>query len=75
MTPRQKHAAAVLLFRAAGDALDLLEEVRSELREGYDYHRDLDGLSHDEIAAQLAMWLRGLPGTEWDSRLPTPWAE
>lgn len=75
MKPRQKHAVAVALLRAAGDALDLLEEVRSGLRDGYDYHRDLDGLSREEIAAQFAMWLRGLPGNDWDSRLPTPWAE
>ena len=74
MTPRQKHAVAVMLLRAAGDALDMLDEVRSE-GQPEDYHRDLDGVRREEVAAQFATWLRALPGNEWDSRLPTPWAE
>ena len=31
---------------------------------------ELDGVSLDEIRAQLALWAKKLPGTAWDYRLP-----
>lgn len=31
---------------------------------------ELDGVSLDEISAQLALWAKKLPGTAWDNRLP-----
>lgn len=76
MTPRQKRAAAALLIRAAADAVEILDEVRCGNRDAYEHQRGvIDELSLEEIRAQFAMWLRGLPGDCWDSRLPQPWAE
>jgi len=76
VTPQQQRAVAALLLHAAADAVEILDEVRSSSRDAYDHQRGvIDEVSLEEIRAQFAMWLRGLPGNDWDSRLPMPWAE
>jgi hypothetical protein len=54
---KQKRELASELIRAAGD---LMEKLRDQSN---------PGLDRDAAAKQLALWLKDLPGQEWDERL------
>lgn len=64
LTKQQK---AILAFEVINRIADMVE-FRTEIVTD----PVLADLTTDEIAAQLTMWLKGLPGDAWDTRLPDP---
>lgn len=66
MTKEQKRALAAVLIREAGNLVEFWEEKQAS---GYG-DECLNGLSSNDIGLQLAIWLKDLPGDEWDTRLP-----
>lgn len=57
----QKRALAAVLLNKAGDIVEFFTELCPELAE------EIDAA---DAAAQLAVWLKNLPGDAWDVRLP-----
>lgn len=66
LSREQKRAVAMLVIRGAADAAAAFEEQR----ESFPEEDVLADVSYEEITAQVARWLRVLPGSGWDSRLP-----
>lgn len=62
MNRAQKQELAFALMRAAAD------EAGRMFEEGY----QPDGVTYEEAVEQFAQWLKALPGTNWDMRLPLP---
>lgn len=62
MTRTQKTALAQVVVT------DIVDAVLGEIDRGQ--LPKLEGVPWDAIAAQLATWMRSLPGGVWDSRLP-----
>ena len=62
LSRRQQEALAYLVMQQAAN----LKEY-PELRES---EPDLDGVSSEAIARQLSIWMKKLPGSIWDTRLP-----
>lgn len=61
MNNDQKRILAAALLNKAGDLVEFFAELCPELAEE---------ISADDAAAQLAVWLKNLPGSAWDTRLP-----
>ena len=61
MNNDQKRLLAAALLNKAGDLVEFFAEQCPELAEE---------VSTDDAAAQLAVWLKNLPGSAWDNRLP-----
>lgn len=65
MTNEQKQALALELLSKAGDLLEFWDEQMF-----------LNDLLNEVTAAaagkQLAIWLKNLPGSMWDKRIPLP---
>lgn len=64
MNRAQKRALALRLLEQAGDLVEFFGEYLPELAE--------QGVTPEQVAEKLALWLRDLPGDVWDTRLPTP---
>lgn len=62
MTKAQKRILVDALLGAAGDMVENHPDNIPELSD----------VPASEIAAQLAQWLKRLPGDSWDKRLPDP---
>lgn len=62
LTRKQKEALAFKLLIHAGDIVEYWGTGTDEM----------EGVTSEQVAAQLAVWLKGLPGTVWDNRLPQP---
>jgi glutaredoxin-related protein len=62
LTRKQQEALASLVMQQVAN----LKEY-SEMR---DSEPDLADVSSDEIGKQLSIWMKKLPGTIWDTRLP-----
>lgn len=65
MTNADKRALAQALITAAANLLDVMHD-------GSGYHNDIEHIEYAEAAKQLARWLKDLPGSAWDIRLPQP---
>lgn len=63
LTNAQKAALALALMHKAGDMVEFFTDMCPELAEEVDAA---------DAAAQLTMWLKKLPGSAWDMRLPLP---
>lgn len=61
MTAAEKAALAALLIDAAGVLVEFWDDKRTD---------DLENVTADEAAEQLARWLRRLPGHSWSLHLP-----
>lgn len=66
MTNEQKRALARILIQQAGNIVEMWEESKGQ---GYDEEVLRDVNSWD-AGVQLAVWLKDLPGDDWDTRLP-----
>jgi glutaredoxin-related protein len=62
LTRKQQEALASLVMHQVAN----LKEY-PEMREG---EPDLANVSAEEIGKQLSIWMKKLPGTIWDNRLP-----
>ena len=65
MTNEEKRLLAAALIDSAANLLEVIGN-----KDGY--HNDLVGINRDEAAAQLAKWLKSLPGDYWNNALPQP---
>lgn len=63
MTNLDKHLLAGALINAAANLVEVMHD-------GSGYHSDIEHIPAAEAAAQLASWLKNLPGSSWDDRLP-----
>lgn len=61
LTIDQKRTLAAALLSKAGDLVEFFPELCPELAEEVDAA---------DAGAQLAVWLKNLPGSAWDTRLP-----
>lgn len=61
---QKRKLAAALIDQAA-----LLCEV---MHDGSGYHADIEDIGLNEAKAQLARWLKNLPGGYWNVTLPQP---
>ncbi len=61
LTNAQKATLALALMHKAGDLVEFFTDMCPELAE------EIDAA---DAAAQLAVWLKKLPGSGWDTRLP-----
>lgn len=65
MNRAEKQALATLLIREAGNIVEFWEEKRDSAAGD----EILQGVTTKQVARQLAVWLKDLPGTNWDARL------
>lgn len=61
LTNKQKAALATMLIQKAGSLIEFWGEYADD---------ELQQVSAQQAAEQFAVWLKGLPGNSWDSRLP-----
>jgi hypothetical protein len=67
MTREQKRKLAQILLARAGDIAEFWGSM--------EHHGELQGeISAEEVSEQLGIWLRHLPGDDWDLRLKDPTA-
>lgn len=66
LTRDEKNALAVRLMHQAGNLIEFFDEMVAD-EEG-----TFAQVSAQDAAWQLSRWLRHLPGTDWDTRLPYP---
>jgi hypothetical protein len=64
MTNEQKRLLARILLTQAGNIVEFWSEIGRDL--------EAEGIDAKDAAVCLSSWLRALPGTEWDTRLPLP---
>lgn len=64
LTQQQKAALAARMINHVAKMVEFRDELVTDPA--------LADLTINEIAAQLTMWLKGLPGDSWDVRLPDP---
>lgn len=62
LTRKQQEALASLVMAQVANLLEY-----SEMRES---EHELEDVSVEEIGKQLSIWMKKLPGTIWDTRLP-----
>ena len=62
LTRKQQEALAGLVMQQVANIKEY-----PEMREG---EPELADVSSEEIGKQLSIWMRKLPGTIWDNRLP-----
>jgi len=63
LTNAQKRQLAINLLHKAGDLVEFFDEQCPDLAAE---------VSKEDAAAQLTLWLKNLPGADWDMRLPYP---
>lgn len=68
LTRKQKQAVAMLIMRGAAD----IAEAFTEEPESHPERETLEDVSYRELTECMAQLLKGLPGDEWDMRLPLP---
>lgn len=61
LTNDQKRRLAAALLNKAGDLVEFFTDLCPDLAEE---------IEAGDAAAQLAVWLKNLPGDAWDTRLP-----
>jgi hypothetical protein len=64
MTRSQKEALVSLVLNRVGDIIEFWGEIATDLAN--------EGVTSQEAAEVLASWMKRLPGTAWDARLPYP---
>lgn len=62
MTNKDKQLLAQALTTAAGNLLDSYQDESG-------FWGTIEHIPAEEVRAQLAQWLKNLPGTGWDNRL------
>jgi hypothetical protein len=62
LTRKQQNALAFLVMSKVADLAEYPEMLHGEY--------DLRGVDMEVVAQQLSSWMKKLPGTTWDDRLP-----
>jgi hypothetical protein len=65
MTRKQKELLAFAVMQRAASLLEDWDEATTR-----GWHQDLADIDRDEAAHVIAGWMKKLPGTLWDTRLP-----
>lgn len=63
-----KQAVAWALMNAAGDLVEFWNEK-------FEAFGETPPCDAEEAAEMMAGWLKGLPGSDWDNRLPRVWED
>jgi hypothetical protein len=62
MTNKDKALLARCLMHQAGNLLEVYQDHSG-------YWDEIEHLDYEDVKAQLALWMKALPGNKWDTRL------